>query len=78
MKRFVKGSVGHPDHSLAHLTQGEGFGEMALIDDSPRMATVIALEDMWQIEVDKNIVIGGRPITTVGAKPPAPAPTWAR
>ena len=34
--------------------------------------TVIALEDMWQIEVDKNIVIGGRPITTVGAKPPAP------
>ncbi len=32
-----------PDHELATLTAGEGFGEMALLDGAPRMATAIAV-----------------------------------
>jgi CRP-like cAMP-binding protein len=33
------------DHHLRHLGPGDCFGEMALIDMSPRSASVIALED---------------------------------
>jgi len=37
-----KQNPGHPPHDLSHLEVGEGFGEMALIDGSNRMATVRA------------------------------------
>lgn len=33
-----------PDHELALLHAGEGFGEMALLDGAPRMATAIAMD----------------------------------
>ena len=35
-------AAGGPDHQLATLDSGEGFGEMALIDNNRRMATVSA------------------------------------
>jgi CRP-like cAMP-binding protein len=33
-------AAGGPDHQLATLEPGEGFGEMALIDNNRRMATI--------------------------------------
>ena len=40
-----KGAFSQAPQRLAVLGKGEMIGEMALFDDSPRMASVIALED---------------------------------
>jgi len=44
VKIFLKGNDGQ-EHELARLEKGDFFGEMALIDESPRSASAIALED---------------------------------
>lgn len=42
---ICKGSAEHGREELARLSRGEFFGELALLDESPRSATAIALED---------------------------------
>ena len=43
--------------SLAHLAKGTIFGEMALISDQPRSATVIALTEVWCYAVNKRTFV---------------------
>lgn len=51
---YIQGAPGHRK-LLAIVEAGDFFGEMALVDDSPRSATAIAEEDGTKILVlDKN------------------------
>lgn len=49
-----KGSRHSNPHRLAILNKGEVLGEMALIDDGPRMAAAIALTDVELIEMKRE------------------------
>ncbi len=51
--KLSKGT-GSEEKVLAILKEGDFFGEMALIDGSPRSATATALEDTTLIIIDKN------------------------
>ena len=54
IKLHTKQASGHRK-LLASLGEGDFFGEMALVDDSPRSATAIADEDNTQLVVlDQN------------------------
>ena len=52
---IVEGSaeVRHGDEKLAMLKAGDFFGEMALLDDAPRSADVVAAEDTTCIALRK-------------------------
>ncbi|MBF0248771.1 MAG: cyclic nucleotide-binding domain-containing protein [Alphaproteobacteria bacterium] len=41
-------------HNLAHVSVGSIVGEMALIDDKPRAATVVALEESTVLVITKE------------------------
>ena len=39
---------------LAHLESGDGFGEMALIDGAPRMASLHTMEDTILVRLSRD------------------------
>ena len=47
-------SLDGPDVQVAQIGVKEGFGEMALLTDQPRFATVVALTDLevWRLPKD--------------------------
>jgi NADH:ubiquinone reductase (H+-translocating) len=45
---------GQPPHLLARLGQGECFGEMALVNDKPRMATARSITSVNLLSVDRH------------------------
>ena len=47
--------MGHGEQRLALKTPGTFFGEMALIEDVPRSATVRALKPCWMLEIDDHV-----------------------
>ena len=42
------------DHTLNHLGQGNVFGEMAVLDPEPRVASVTAFEDTLLLRLDQE------------------------
>ena len=51
---IVRNMPSGPPHELARLESGECFGEMALIDDSPRMASAVCHEDSILAMIPKD------------------------
>ena len=49
-----KGVLSDHPHSLAMLKNGEAFGEMALFDDSVRMAQAMARSDVIAIRISRD------------------------
>ncbi len=57
LKGRTKVTAAHPDgaeHLLAFLGKGQFFGEMALLSNQPRSATVTAVEEITALEVSKT------------------------
>jgi CRP-like cAMP-binding protein len=50
----VKTGDSGPPHTLAQLESGEGFGEMSLIDDAPRMGSVYAMEPTLLVRLSRE------------------------
>lgn len=46
-----------PPHVLSHLYPGDTFGEMALIDGAPRMATLYAVEDTHLARLPREVFL---------------------
>lgn len=43
----VSRKVGGQETVVAELEAGDVFGEMAMVDDRPRAATIIAIDEVW-------------------------------
>lgn len=50
-----KVKVHDEDHNIATLGPGEVFGELAVLDPEPRMASVTALEDTKLFKIEQDI-----------------------
>ena len=50
----TKEMVSGPPHVLSHLYAGDSFGEMALMDGAPRMATLYAVEDTMMARLPRE------------------------
>lgn len=46
-----------PPHVLSHLYPGDTFGEMALLDGSPRMASLYAVEDSHLARLSREVFL---------------------
>ncbi len=46
--------VDSTEHSIAFLEQEEAFGEMAILDDAPRSASVRAVEQTLVLKIDRE------------------------
>ncbi len=46
-----------PPHVLSHLYPGDTFGEMALLDGSPRMASLFALEECHLARLSRDVFL---------------------
>lgn len=51
--KITKGG-GDVDKTLAYLKEGDFFGEMAIIDESPRSATAIAVDETRLVIIDRE------------------------
>ncbi len=51
--KIIKGG-GDVEKTLAYLKEGDFFGEMAIIDESPRSATAIAVEETRLVIIDRE------------------------
>ncbi len=55
----VQVTVRSPDNKpvpLAHLGRGDFFGEVALVDDGPRSATVVAVEETQVVRITRMVL----------------------
>ena len=52
---ILRDSKEGPPHTLAELSPGEAFGEMALIENTPRMASAIALGEVKTLRLDSVV-----------------------
>ena len=46
-----------PPHVLSHLYPGDTFGEMALLDGSPRMASLYAIEESHLARLSRDVFL---------------------
>ncbi|MEW5692424.1 MAG: cyclic nucleotide-binding domain-containing protein [Candidatus Hydrogenedentota bacterium] len=53
--RDAKLKIGSDVQVLANLTKGDFFGEMALINNEPRAATAVAIEDVKLIVIKRDL-----------------------
>lgn len=51
--KIIKGG-GDVEKTLAYLKEGDFFGEMAIIDESPRSATAVAAEESRLVIIDRE------------------------
>lgn len=54
--KVVRTGDGQAMVSLAELTDGAFFGEMALLSDAPRSATVVAVDDVMLFELSRELI----------------------
>lgn len=56
--RVGKGAPGVEYQAMAFMERGNCFGEMALVDDFPRSATVVAHKDCRVLFIEKEAILG--------------------